>query len=177
VYVVADINSTIRKIKALADGTNNKHERDSALEMFYALMDKHGVSESDLYDEAIARHDFKWKGSRELKLLHQIIFMVMESPTISTYSYVRGGRTKSNIMGIKCTTAQKLEIDFMFKFYKDLYHREEDTFFMGFIHKHRLFGPPSGKGKDMSDKEYFKMRQMMEGMDDENPQKRIAAGA
>jgi hypothetical protein len=171
---MADINETLRKVKALADGTANEHERESALKKFYELMEKHGITEDCLEDESVTTHDFKWNGKREHSLLVQIIVKVFDDSRITTYNYRRNGRKVGNTLGLDCTTAQKLEIDFMFDFYKILYRREEETFFDAFIQKHKLFGPPSGKGKKLSDEDYMKMIQLMRGMEDASPQKRLA---
>ena len=172
---MADINETLRKIKALANGTKNEHEREAALMKFYELMDKHGISMDDIDDETIATYDFKWKGTRERKLLVQIIVMVMKRRDITTYFYRRKGRKVSNTFGLECTKTEKLEIDFMFDFYRDLYCREEETFFTAFLNKHKIFGPPSDEDTgDMSDEERIKLLQLMDGMDDISPHKRLA---
>lgn len=171
---MADINSTLRKIKALAEGTANEHEREAALAKFYELMDLHGISESDIADEATEIHVFKWRNKRDRKLLLQITSKVMESNNLETYCYRRYGRKISGEMGIECTIAQKLEIDFMFGFYKNLYRREEEVFYSAFIQKHKIFGPPSGEGREVSGEEILKMRQLMEGMENATPHKHIS---
>jgi len=172
---MADINSTLRKVKALADGTSNENERNAALDKFYELMEKHGVSESDLEDEAVTTHDFKWKGERERTLLKQILYKVLNSTDFTSYTYRRGGRKVSNLLGIDCTKAQKLEVDFLFDFYKELYRREEESFYTAFVQKHHLFGNPSeGEGEELSLEEYLKYRQMMGAMDDSSPHRQLA---
>ncbi|MCL2841462.1 MAG: DUF2786 domain-containing protein [Defluviitaleaceae bacterium] len=170
---MANINSTLRKVKALAEGTSNKHERDAALRKFQELMELHGVSESDLEDETMQTHSFKWKGTREKSLLLQIMFKVIGSNNFTTYIYRRGGRKTPREIGLDCTMAQKLEIDFMFSFYKELYEREEKAFFHAFVQKHKLFGTPSDDGNEMSYDEEVKMRQLMQGMENSSPYKRI----
>jgi len=172
---MADINSTLRKIKALADGTANAHEREAALSKLYELMELHGISEADIEDEAVQVHNFKWRNKRDGKLLLQIISKIMATNSLETYAYRRGGRKVSGELGIKCTTAQMLEINFMFGFYKDLYHREEEAFYSAFIQKHKIFGPSSGGGKEIPDEELLKMCQLMEGMENATPHKRISA--
>jgi len=171
---MANINSTLQKIKALANGTSNVHEREAALKKLHELMELHGISEADLESDDVQTHIFKWRNKRERHLLTQVILKVMDCNDLTTYAYRRGGRKIAGEMGLDCTVAQKLEIDFMFSFYKDLYRREEEAFYSAFIQKHKIYGPLSGKGKELSNAEFDKMRQLMSGMDDASPQKRIA---
>jgi len=172
---MADINETLRKIRDLANNTGNEHERAAALTKFYELMDIHGITEDDLSDESVTTYDFKWKGVREKSLLLQIIFKVTGNKNLTTFNYRRGGRKVANLLGLDCTKAQKLEIDFMFDFYRELYRREEETFFDAFIQKHQIFGPSSGDSEGLSAAEYHKMLQLMSGMEDASPHKQLTA--
>ena len=171
---MADINSTLLKIKALAEGTSYEYERETALEQLRRLMEKHGVSEQDLDDEAIIQHDFTYKGNRQFSLLSHVMCKVLGIPRIEVYYYRRNGRKIPNRICIKCTMAQKIEIDFLFNFYKELYHKEEVAFFQAFTQKHRIYAEPKdGEYKEVSEEEYLKMTQMMYGMDNVTPYKQL----
>jgi len=93
-----DIKSKLLKIKALAENTPFEHEKESALAHLHRLMEKHGITESDL--------------------------------------------------------------------------KKENTFYIAFVNKHQLYGKGSKDGK-VSPDEYYKLRQMMDGMDDATPIKVI----
>jgi len=170
------INRKMQKLKALAEGTSFEHERQSALEILHKLMEKYGVSEHDLDDISITTHEFKCKGERELELLFQVARKILGSLS-KHYTYRRNGRKVSNKIGIDCTLSQKIEIDFLFSFYRKLYKKEEKALFTAFIHKHKLHGVPTGdsgnSGKEMSPEELIKHWQMMSSMENATPHKLI----
>jgi len=170
------IKSTLQKLQALANGTNFEHERESALEHLYRLMDKHGITEQDLSDEATSTYELKFKGKRERHLLLQVLYKVFGNMNWTQYAYTRNGRKISTQMGVDCTSSQKVEIDFLFGFYKDLYRREEETFYGAFIQKHSIFGNSTGDGKELSKEEALKLHMLMEGMSDDSPQRRLTVG-
>ena len=171
---MADIHSTLRKIKSLADGTPFEFEKESALQHLQMLMEKHGISENDLNDEAVTTRKFFYKSKRERSILIQIMEKVFAGK-YKTYFYQRRGHTLQ-IVGVDCTASQKIEVDFLYSFYKALYRKEEKLFFTGFIHKHSLFRPtnPDEEAGSMDEDEYLKMLQMMEGMENATPHKQIA---
>ena len=171
---MADINSTLLKIKSLADGTPYAHEREVTLGKLHKLMEKLGITEQDLNDELVSTHDFKFRNKREKLLLNQILYKVFGSLDWVDYSYIRGKRIISNIIGIECTKAQKIEIDFLFDFYKRLYKKEEQSFYEAFVQKHNLFGTPDDRaGKTLKPEESMKRKKMMSGMENATPYKQI----
>ena len=177
---MADIYSTLKKIKALADVTNFEAEKESALELLQRLMDKHGITEQDLNDDAVARYEFHYRNDRESHLLQQIFCKVLNSGNLSIYSYIRGGKKLGRRVGLDCTATQSIEIKFLFDFYRRLYAKEEKAFYHAFIQKHRLFretvSDEEMSGDPLSPEEYEKMLNMMNGMDDATPLKQITDG-
>jgi hypothetical protein len=171
---MTDIYSTLKKIKAVADGTNFECERESAFNKLRDLMERHGISEQELSDDALTICEFKYKGKREYLLLQQIFFKVLDTHNLKIYKYHKGGQKVRSTVGVDCTAAQSIEIRFLFDFYRDLYHREEQSFYIAFINKHKLFGSPDGtEGEKLSNEELKKLHQMMEGMDSAMPYKQI----
>ncbi|MDR0286148.1 MAG: hypothetical protein LBI03_00330 [Clostridiales bacterium] len=140
-------------------------------------MKKHGISEQDLNDNIVTTHEFKFKGKREHSLLMQVLYKVFGDTDWKQYTYSRNGRKIPYTIGIDCTPTQKIEIDFLFCFYKELYHREEKIFFDAFILKHSLFGiPKNGNSKHLSQEELLKMKLIMKGMENTTPYKQIGDG-
>ena len=170
-----DIKTTLRKLQHLADGTNFEHEKASALKKLNELMKKYGFIEADLNDEAVLMHNFKWRGKFEKQLLAQIIYKVLNTQEFKTYAYKRNGRNVSNMIAVKCTIGQKVEIDFLFDFYKKLYKQEEKVFQEAFVIKHEIYGETAKEEKEISEEDYMKMQCLMEGMKDVSPQRRIMA--
>ena len=175
-----DIKSKLKKLQVLANNTNFEHEKASALKKLNELMKKHGITEADLYDEAVSMYQFKFKGKVEKTLLYQIFWKVLNIQEIQTYFIERQGRKISNMIGLDCTERQKLEIDFLFDFYKKLYLKEEKAFINAFILKHKLYGmsPENDKNdkcKELSKDEVLQIQQLMKGMKTDSPRKRIMA--
>lgn len=174
---MVDIITTLKKLQALAGGTSFEFEREAAIQKIRDLMEAHGISEQDLNDSAATTYEFKYHGERERLLLGQIFYKVM-GEKYTTYRFRRGGRKIAYTVGLDCTAAQRIEVEFLFDFYRDLYRREEQRFYHAFVQKHRLFGEtPEGYKSKMTDEEMFKMGLMMEGMEDATPHKQLTGNA
>lgn len=174
---MADIYSTLKKLKAIADDTSFECEREAALNKLREFMERHGISERELSDDVLATYDFKYKGERERQLLYQVFHKVLDTHNIKTYKYHKGGQKVRSTVGIDLTAAQSIEIQFLFDFYRDLYRREEQAFFVAFVNKHNLYGSSNdSEGETLSRTELMKLYQMMEGMDSATPYKQIEGG-
>lgn len=174
---MADIRSVLLKIKALAEGTSNKFERESALRHLHRIMEKYNIDENNLDDNTATVHVFTFNGKRQGILLSHIFYKVFNDANWEEYSCRKGKRKLSGKVGVRCTTAQKIEIDFLFEFYRELYSREEKTFFNSFIYKHNLYGVSDDlKETKISEDEQLKMMRFMGGMDDATPRKQIREG-
>lgn len=165
----------LRKLKELAErGVGG--ERINSQKKLEELMLRNGITEDELDEETIIECVFDYSSVRERRLLGQIAYKVLDSKeNIYTFlDYVGNGRRKRRF-GCKATVAQKIEIEFLFDFYKRLYKHEEEFFFDAFIQKHRLFGSLKAGEKpgEMSYEELSKMFALMEGMSDETPLKQI----
>ena len=133
-------------------------------------------SEDELDEETAIECLFNISRIRERRLLMQIIYKVLDSKS-NIYirsDHVRNGRRKRWI-GCRATVAQKIEIEFLFDFYKRLYKREEEFFFDTFIQKHELFGrlKEGEEPKSLSKEMAMKMVALMKGMSDETPLRQI----
>ena len=149
----------LKKLKELAlRGVGG--EKEQATAMLEKLIKKYGVSMDDL-DETIEKDfEFTYHGKHEYKLLIQIAYKVKnEIPEIYPLVYTMSGRKCNTKCLILCTEAQKVEIDFLFEFYKSLWKKEVDFLMQAYIQKHRLFGDlkPGQKGMEMSEDDLRKM--------------------
>jgi hypothetical protein len=157
----------MRSVKTLAE-RGSSGEREAAQEILVRLMKKYSISEADLLEEQTETFWFRYKDDLELKLLHQIFYMVMGDCPI----YTRQGRNtnrKHKVFGVDCTAAQRLEIEIALEFYKRAMKEDLNTFYLAFIQKNNLFPPlelTSDKTEDQSltDEELLKMQAMMAGM-------------
>jgi len=166
------------KLQALAErGIGGEQENAAAL--LEHLMEKCGISEEQLGEEVIIETEFKYWGDLQLRLLKQIIYKVTGALDFYSFRYGHSGRKCRSSLGARCTKAQKIEIEFLFDFCNTLWVREQEAFFSAYIQRHRLYAdtPVEGGGKkQISDEEYQKMQQLMSGMDDASPLRRLAAG-
>lgn len=166
----------LHKLKALAEkGVGG--EKNNARKKLEALMQKNGITEDELDEETLIECVFDYSSVRERRLLGQIAYKVLDSKrNIYTFSdYVGNGRRKRRF-GCKATLAQKIEIEFLFDFYKRLYKREEEFFFDTFIQKHELYGrlEDGEQPERLNKQDAIKMGALMQGMSDETPRRQIA---
>ena len=167
----------IRKLKSLLSLSENggtEAEGIAAAEKLSSLMQKYDISDEELSDATVNTYKFKHHGNRGEKILLQIAFKVIPGWTSEVYIYRKNGRKISGLIGFECTYSQKVQIEFLYDFYFDLYEREEEAFFQAYIQKHRLFGDHTiGNEKIIDSAEYEKMKHMMDSMDDDSPLLRL----
>lgn len=166
----------LKKIKALADrGVDG--EQETAERKLALLMEKYGITEEALGAETSRRYDFTYHGKAQKQLLKQIVYKVTNGGFAYELRYTETGRKCKTTLGADCTAAEKVEIEFLFDFYTDLYERETAAFLRAFIQKHELFAetPPDEPitRPRMSREELAKMAALMQGMSDESPIRQI----
>lgn len=78
-------------------------------------------------------------------------------------------------VGGECTKTQKIEIEFLFDFYKRVYEKDVKLFLKSFIQKHRIFGElKDGEKADAPDSETLRRMQILQSaMSDETPVRQI----
>jgi len=169
----------LAKVKALAE-QGFDGEKDSAAEILDRLMKKYGITAEELDAESTADFQFEFHSKAEERLLLQIIYMVTNSPVTFEYKNNRTNRKCRTLMGANCTSAQRIEIEFLFDFYSELFKREQKALLSAFIQKHRLFGDGSywsddeePSGSEMTKEERMKMLQLMGALDEETPTRRL----
>ena len=104
----------------------------------------------------------------------QIIYKVSNDYDFQIYNVYSNGRKKSSTISYHCTKAQRIEIDLLFDFYRELYKKEEKDFYQAFLQKHQLFGTnPNPEPSDISIEEMMKIERLKSAMDNASPIKRI----
>lgn len=153
-----DKTALLKKVRALAEhGVGG--EAENAEKLLARMMKKYGISEEELDEETRVRHDFTYHGGEEKKILRQVVYKV---------------RTQ---LGADCTPAEKVEIEYLFDFYKRLWEKEKDAFLAAYIQKHRIFAIRADvEPQEISREEALKMGALMQGMSDESPLRAIEAG-
>ena len=161
-----DKTALLKKIRALAEhGVGG--EAENAEKLLARMMKKYGIS---------VRHDFTYHGGEEKKILKQVVYKVTGGYTYELV-YTASGRKVRTQLGADCTPAEKVEIEYLFDFYKRLWEKEKDAFLAAYIQKHRIFAIRADvEPREMSLEESIKMSALMRGMSDESPLRAIEAG-
>lgn len=165
----------LKKVKALAErGVGG--EATNAAEILEKMMKKYGITEAELGEETRGRHDFEYHGKEQEKLLRQTVYKVTGGYAYNLV-YNRSGRKVKTKLGADCTPAEKVEIEYLFDFYKKLWEREKEAFLAAFIQKHRIFTIREDvEPEELPLEDLLKMRALMDGMSDESPLRAIGDG-
>lgn len=92
--------------------------------------------------------------------------------------YTESGRKCKTQLGVRCTAAQKAEIEFLFSFYIRVWEKEREALLQAFIQKHRIFGnlKDGEKPTELSEEETERLYAFMRGLSDEQPLKQLEGG-
>jgi hypothetical protein len=165
----------LKKLKALAD-RGVAGEAKNAQVMLDKLMQKHGISLSELEDEQVKL--FYWNADGiDREILLQCKAMV--SRDRSAYGFPEEKIKEFSLGGnvaIDCTISEFLEIDQMFAVYSRLYKSESRVFFMAFLKANNLLPPPRDENKQPSKeeiKEWMRIDQLSKGVKTETIRKAL----
>lgn len=171
----------LRKIKALAErGVGG--EKESAQKILFRLMEKYGVTETDIETEQVETAWFRYHDEFERRILNQIIYMVTGKMSFGCVGR-HTNRSRKN-RGIDCTAAERLEIEANYSFFIAAAKEELEIFLTAFASKNRLYPSPEKNTLPESDKEltpeekalYLKAGLMAAGMERRTLRKMIEGG-
>lgn len=158
-----DKKSLLKKLHALAE-RGDAGERETAEAALERLSKKYGIVIDELDAEAIKAFAFHFHGDDEEQLLVQTAWKVTNS--------LGSCSRKSNQLIIHCTEAQKLEIEFLFDFYKRVWEQEREMLLRAFVQKHNIYA------KDVMYERVAnieKIRAMVKCLSDETPVRQITS--
>ena len=167
----------VKKIQALAE-RGDRGEKESAAAMLDRLMKRYGITEAEIAEERRGIAWFRFKTPLERKLLNQVIYTVTGRVAYSCVGKYTNRPRK--MLGIECTAAERLEIEFSFEFYKAAFEKELERFYIAFLQKNRLFPdkpiddvPEIG---EMDLEEAQRLSMMMAGMEEHSRRKALGSG-
>ena len=171
---MCDQRERLKKLYALAtQGVGGERENASAL--LDRLMKKYGVTLEELGEEPERYYDIKFKGRDEERLLMQVAYKVTGKKDNLWYlQNVTTGRKLRAEIRLRCTAAQRVEIDFLFDFYKRKWAEEREALFRAFIQHHRIFAE-NGETTEITKEEAAKLALLSQGLSDERPVRQIGA--
>jgi hypothetical protein len=120
-----------KKLKALAD-KGEDGEKQNAEAMLKRLMQKHGISLTDLEESYKLQHSFKVKKTDER------LFLQIVSSVVGSGFQLYGNKTKPGHLFLFATPAEVIEIESKFNFFKIKYKQAEKLFFKAFVWKNDL---------------------------------------
>lgn len=174
----SSIIDLLKKLKALADrGVGG--EKENAQQMLQRLMDKHGISLEDIEGEVKRRRDF-FISDEQMKFFKQVVGSVVGREYV--YKSRRGDRRKKKLIALDLTDADYIEIDAKFDFFWKAWEKDVLLFYKAFVQKNHLYSKPNDDEKEEDDDreytaeekaEFFRMAQMMAGMEKHNFQKQL----
>lgn len=168
----------LKKLKELAlRGVGG--EREQAIKLLEKLSKKYNVSCDELDEEIIKEYDFEYHGKEQERILKQTIYKITnEKNSFWNLQYTYSGRHCKTRLRANCTEAQRIEIDFLFDFYKRIWEKEKEALLQAFFQKHRIFGElkEGEQGRELSREELLKMEALMRGLSDETPLAQITDG-
>ena len=125
----------LKKIEALANG-GSEGERENAQRLLDQLCRKYSVTLEQIADQKKSWHAFAVRGERERKLFNIVIVHVMQTHNIRHIKTAKGYEWEM-------TTAQAIDVRDCWEHFLAAWRAQLDDFFMAFVHKNRIYGPPS----------------------------------
>lgn len=164
----------IKAVQALAE-RGDRGEKENAAAMLERLMKQYGITETELAEDRREIAWFRFKTPLERRLLNQIIYTVTGRAGYSCVGMHTNRPRK--MLGLECTAAERLEIEFSFEFYNAALEKELDRFYIAFLQKNRIF--PDNPIDDVPDageinlEEAQRLSMMMAGMEEHTRRKML----
>lgn len=131
----------MKKLQRLAErGVGG--EKEGAQKKLQQLMKKYNIEESDLSDDKLEDHEWKYHNDFELRLLKQTIYKVLGKDGLNQMYHYRSGKGKKTIQGVQCTKAQAIQIGIEYEFYCETWKEEHD-----FLRKRTVQGNRNQAGR------------------------------
>jgi hypothetical protein len=167
----------LRKIKELAErGIGG--EMKTARAMLESLLEKHGLTISDLESEVKTAREFSIRSKAEHQILVQILFMVAEKPDLFGYKN-KPKKLYSNLTDLEYLQIKPL-VDFHISQYRKELRKFQKTLLDAYIHKHDLFShkdsePDSSDKAPLSYEELKSLLSAMQNLEDVHYRKQLTA--
>lgn len=124
---MTDQKERLKKLYALAmRGVGG--EKETAQAILDKLLKKYAMTIDDLDEEVIQEYELEYHGKEQDRILMQTVYKVTdEKDTFNHLQYTHSGRACRTRLCVRCTAAQKAEIEFLFSFYVRLWEKEKEA--------------------------------------------------
>lgn len=153
-------------------------EKEQAKALLAKLLEKYAMTIHDIEDNAINEYQLEYHGADQRKILIQTIYKVTGHKDAFFSLYHTVTKEKSDfLLGVRCTAAQKVEIEFLFDFYIRLWEKECKAFLAAFIQKNQIFGIPKSDEERtiFSPEDIEKINALLDGLYDVTPHRQIVS--
>jgi hypothetical protein len=153
------VRSRLLKIQALAErGVGG--EAEAAKRMLEDLCEEHGISVEDLTSLEVKFFAFTAKSPYHKKLLQQVCFHVLQAKSITVVE-----DSSKPTVHVKMTALEHLDVESCYAFYRAAWNGALEEFFLAFVHKHNIFGPPRDEPPSPIDQErLLRLMKAMQGI-------------
>lgn len=131
------ILSRIKAVKALLDGATTEGEKAAAETKFLQLLEKYGLSESDLKNKRV--YYFKYKSASDKRLLMQINGKVTNWKSGSQIEMFKVSGKKE--LGFELTELEYQDMSMLYTFYKKAWEKEIKEHLLAWIRAQDLAAP------------------------------------
>ena len=151
----------LKKIEALAKAGRDG-ERENAQRLLEKLCEQHGGTLEQLADEDKRMQWFPVRGKREQELFRLVLVHVCQTRQI---------RHRRTAEGYECelTLVQGVDVRECWRHYRAAWKQQMDDMFSAFVHKNRIYGPPSEtEGPELDEEQWAAVQRvlgLMRGME------------
>lgn len=146
----------LKRLKALIDRPGTEGEREAAQALYDSLLEKYQIEEKQVAPE-IKKRWFRFKTKLERKLLIQIFYAVTGDATF--WEKVDHRR---HDLGVDCTEAEKIEIEFLYNFYREALNKDLETFISAFISANDIYPDESARCYQKPNTRFFMSEREMQ---------------
>lgn len=146
------ILSRIRKLQELSRrGVGG--EAENAERMMLELMEKYGISESEIGSEEIKEYLFKFRWTWQLDLMNQLLGLIAGSEGYTIWFVSKNGKRLKTARRIKCKPSDWIEAVAKMTILGKDYERQLKRFYLAFLMKNDLLIKNSGDEKKPTEEE------------------------
>ena len=163
----------LRKLRAILEMSRRgtKNEKIIAAEKLHLFLAKHNLDISDIDTENKDEYWFSYRTKFEKRLLFQIEYMITNDTEGIYYKSV--GKRE---LGFRLTRVEHIEMDRLYKFWRNELVNEFERCFNAFIQANKIFGD-SVENMDIDAGELRSIMEMARTIEPKRPYRQLARGS
>ena len=164
----------LRKLRAILEMSRRgtKNEKVIAAKKLHLFLVKHNLDISDIDPANRDEYWFSYRTQFERKLLFQIEYMLTNN--VEGFYYKLPGKRK---IGFLLTKAEHIEMDRLYKFWRNELANEFERCFNAFVQANKIFGDSAENVMDIDDDELRNIIEMARTIDPKRPYHQLEAAS